>query len=39
MSQYYDPMIAKLVVWDETREKALKKLEGKLTEYNVSVLD
>jgi len=35
VSQYYDPMIAKLVVWDEDRATALKKLYRKLSEYHV----
>src|SRR5690606_8652660 len=26
ISIYYDPMIAKLVVWDESRERALQRL-------------
>lgn len=33
---HYDPMIAKLVVWAEDRESALRKLRNKLTKYNVS---
>lgn len=35
VSQYYDPMIAKLVVWDEDRSKALNKLYNKLDEYHI----
>jgi len=35
VSQYYDPMIAKLVVWDQDRASALKKLHRNLEEYNV----
>ena len=35
VSQYYDPMIAKLVVWDRDRSSALKKLYRNLAEYNV----
>ena len=31
-------MIAKLIVWAETREGALEKLHNKLSEYNVIVL-
>jgi 3-methylcrotonyl-CoA carboxylase alpha subunit len=38
VSVYYDPMIAKLVVWDESREKALVRLAGALAEYRVSGL-
>ena len=36
VSQYYDPMIAKLVVWDQNRSAALRKLRRKLHEYHVS---
>ncbi|WP_448554408.1 acetyl/propionyl/methylcrotonyl-CoA carboxylase subunit alpha [Thalassotalea montiporae] len=36
VSVYYDPMIAKLVVWDESREKALQRLSKALAEYRVS---
>lgn len=32
---YYDPMIAKLVVWDEDRDKALQRLTKALTEYHI----
>ena len=35
ISMYYDPMIAKLVVWDQDRASALKKLHRNLEEYNV----
>jgi len=35
VSQYYDPMIAKLVVWDECRSSALRKLILKLNEYHI----
>ncbi|MGS2720664.1 acetyl/propionyl/methylcrotonyl-CoA carboxylase subunit alpha [Paraglaciecola aestuariivivens] len=35
VSVYYDPMIAKLIVWDENREKALARLTKALTEYHV----
>ncbi|MFT7259943.1 MAG: 3-methylcrotonyl-CoA carboxylase alpha subunit [Glaciecola sp.] len=35
VSIYYDPMIAKLVVWDETREKALARLETCLQHYAI----
>jgi 3-methylcrotonyl-CoA carboxylase alpha subunit len=35
VSIYYDPMIAKLVVWDETREKALSRLETCLQHYAI----
>ena len=36
VSVYYDPMIAKLVVWDESREKALQRLSKALAEYRVN---
>jgi len=35
VSQYYDPMIAKLVVWDECRWSALQALKRKLKDYHV----
>jgi 3-methylcrotonyl-CoA carboxylase alpha subunit len=36
VSVYYDPMIAKLIVWDENREKALQRLTRALREYRIS---
>jgi 3-methylcrotonyl-CoA carboxylase alpha subunit len=36
VSVYYDPMIAKLVVWDESRERALVRLASALADYRVS---
>lgn len=36
VSVYYDPMIAKLVVWDENRDKALGRLTKALAEYRIS---
>ena len=33
---FYDPMIAKLIVWDENRERALIRLARALSEYRVS---
>ncbi len=36
VSVYYDPMIAKLIVWDESREKALKRLAKALSEYRIN---
>lgn len=36
VSVYYDPMIAKLVVWDENRDKALSRLTRALSEYRIS---
>ena len=35
VSVFYDPMIAKLIVWDENREKALQRLAKALTEYRI----
>ena len=35
VSVFYDPMIAKLIVWDENREKALKRLTKALAEYRI----
>lgn len=36
VSVYYDPMIAKLIVWDEDRDKALRRLTKALSEYRIS---
>ncbi|PLW68676.1 acetyl/propionyl/methylcrotonyl-CoA carboxylase subunit alpha [Pseudohalioglobus lutimaris] len=36
VSVYYDPMIAKLIVWDESRERALQRLGTALAEYRIS---
>jgi len=36
VSIYYDPMIAKLIVWDEDRDKALSRLSKALKEYRIS---
>ncbi|MEP5567410.1 MAG: acetyl/propionyl/methylcrotonyl-CoA carboxylase subunit alpha [Halioglobus sp.] len=36
VSVYYDPMIAKLIVWDESRDKALQRLTRALREYRIS---
>jgi 3-methylcrotonyl-CoA carboxylase alpha subunit len=36
VSVYYDPMIAKLIVWDENRDKALQRLTKALSEYRIS---
>jgi 3-methylcrotonyl-CoA carboxylase alpha subunit len=38
VSQFYDPMIAKLIVWDENRARALTRLAKALSEYRVSGL-
>ncbi|MDF2179953.1 acetyl/propionyl/methylcrotonyl-CoA carboxylase subunit alpha [Aliiglaciecola sp. CAU 1673] len=35
VSVYYDPMIAKLIVWDEDRNKALRRLAKALSEYRI----
>lgn len=35
ISPYYDPMIAKLIVWDEDRQSALQKLNVALKQYVV----
>jgi 3-methylcrotonyl-CoA carboxylase alpha subunit len=36
VSVFYDPMIAKLIVWDESREKALQRLTKALSEYRIN---
>ena len=36
VSVFYDPMIAKLIVWDESREKALQRLAKALSEYRIN---
>jgi len=36
VSVFYDPMIAKLIVWDENREKALQRLSKALAEYRIN---
>lgn len=35
VSVYYDPMIAKLIVWGENREEALRRLVNALGEYYI----
>jgi len=35
ITPYYDPMIAKLIVWDETRELALARMLQALTQYRI----
>ncbi|KYQ92992.1 hypothetical protein DLAC_11632 [Tieghemostelium lacteum] len=35
VSVYYDPMIAKLVVWHQDREKALRYLNSALNDYHI----
>jgi len=36
ISVYYDPMIAKLIVWDEDRPSALRRLSRALREYEIA---
>ena len=36
ISPYYDPLIAKLIVWDETRDKALGRMRGALDDFRVA---
>ncbi|MBC3764621.1 acetyl/propionyl/methylcrotonyl-CoA carboxylase subunit alpha [Neptunicella marina] len=36
VSVYYDPMIAKLIVWDENRDKALARMQSALRDYRIS---
>ncbi len=36
VSPYYDPMIAKLIVWDRNRDQALQRLANALQEYRIS---
>ncbi|TQV66172.1 acetyl/propionyl/methylcrotonyl-CoA carboxylase subunit alpha [Exilibacterium tricleocarpae] len=38
VSVYYDPMIAKLVVWDEDRDRARQRLAKALQEYRIGGL-
>lgn len=38
VSIHYDPMIAKLVVWGESRHMALNSLVARLREYHVSAI-
>ncbi len=35
ISRFYDPMIAKLIVWDEDRPSALRRLKSALSDYRV----
>lgn len=35
ITPFYDPMIAKLIVWDETREAALSRMMQALADYQV----
>jgi len=36
VSPFYDPMIAKLIVWDKSRHAALAKLKNALNDYKIS---
>lgn len=36
ISPYYDPMIAKLIVWDKSREQALNRLRIALRDFHVA---
>ncbi|MAD54283.1 MAG: 3-methylcrotonyl-CoA carboxylase, partial [Idiomarinaceae bacterium] len=38
ISSFYDPMIAKLIVWDTDRDRALLKLQRALKQYRVTGL-
>jgi 3-methylcrotonyl-CoA carboxylase alpha subunit len=35
ISPFYDPMIAKLIVWDETRDQALERMIRALAEFQI----
>lgn len=35
ISVYYDPLLAKLIVWDETRDKAINRLTEALAEFQI----
>jgi 3-methylcrotonyl-CoA carboxylase alpha subunit len=36
ISMYYDPMIAKLIVWDKTREMAIRQLTSALSQFQLT---
>ena len=38
VSSFYDPMIAKLIVWDETRDRAIARMNRALDDYRISGL-
>ncbi|MFT6735329.1 MAG: 3-methylcrotonyl-CoA carboxylase alpha subunit [Polaribacter sp.] len=38
VSVFYDPMVAKLIVWDKDRNSALARLRGALSEFHVAGL-
>jgi len=35
ITPWYDPMIAKLIVWDDTRERALARMHAALADYRI----
>ncbi len=35
VSIYYDPMIAKLIVWDESRDQAISRMSSALKDYHI----
>ncbi len=35
ISSYYDPMIAKVIVWDESREQALARMRRALADFHI----
>ena len=39
ISMYYDPMIAKLVTWGETRDEAIRRMRGALDAYCIRGVD
>ncbi len=36
ISSFYDPMIAKLIVWDENRDLAIKRLQSTLEQFHLA---
>ncbi len=38
ISRFYDPMIAKLIVWDTTRELAIRRMQNALDDYHIGGL-
>ena len=38
ISMYYDPMVAKLIVWDEDRDRALRRLQWALSKCQIDGL-
>jgi 3-methylcrotonyl-CoA carboxylase alpha subunit len=36
ITRFYDPMLAKLIVWGETRDEALKRMQQALTHYHLA---